>query len=60
MTASVTDREPDAEGFDFLLNLLECDPPDVSGAVLVDAHPEVGQQLGHLEKPPLCRRFLIH
>jgi len=45
MTASVTDREPDAEGFDFLLNLLECDPPDVSGAVLVDAHPEVGQQL---------------
>jgi len=57
MTASVTDREPDAEGFDFLLNLLKCDPPDVSGAVLVDAHPEVGQQLDTSKNLPFVAGF---
>jgi len=45
MTASVSDKESGTVGLDFLLGLLECDPPEVSGAVLVDALPEAGRRL---------------
>jgi hypothetical protein len=45
MTVSGDLRGLGAEVFDFVVNLLERDPPEVSGAVLVEAFPEVGQRL---------------